>query len=77
MDYTELARSYVTALGQGDAESGMPRLVELFREMPTGVVQNHWSTAPYFSRLHLNLTEDAVAAACRTLLERPPAAITP
>jgi hypothetical protein len=77
MDYLDLARSYVTALGQGGAESGMPRLVELFREMPAGVIQNYWSTAPYFSRLHLNLTEDAVAAACRMLLERPQAAIAP
>jgi hypothetical protein len=75
MDYTELAQSYVSALGQGDAESGMPRLVELFREMPAGVIQNHWTTAPYFSRLHLNLTEDAVAAVCRMLLERPQAAL--
>lgn len=71
-DYTKLACAYVTAIGQGPAENGLPRVAELFDEMPQGRVKNSFTTAPYFSRMHLNLTEEVVAAIGRMLLEPRP-----
>jgi hypothetical protein len=61
-DYTELARAYVSALGQGPSETGLPRITELFRKMDAGKITNTWTTAPYYSRLHLNLVEDVILA---------------
>jgi hypothetical protein len=71
-DYTDLARAYVSALGRGPADAGLPRVAGLFREMDRRLITNNYATASYYSRLHLNLTEDAVAAVCRMLLEPPP-----
>ncbi|MDB5310175.1 MAG: hypothetical protein JWO38_4377 [Gemmataceae bacterium] len=48
---------------------GRVQVAELIAEIPQGRLTNTWTTAPYFSRLHLNLSEDAVAAVCRMLLE--------
>ncbi len=70
-DYTEVARAYVAAAGEGSPEAGLPRLGDLLREMPPRRITNTWTTAPYFSRLHLNLSEQVVAATCRMLLARP------
>ena len=64
-DYTELARTYVSALGQGPSETGLPRITELFRKMDTGKITNTWTTAQYYSRSHLMLIEDAVLTTCR------------
>ncbi|HJZ57657.1 MAG TPA: hypothetical protein VKE74_22005 [Gemmataceae bacterium] len=69
--YTDVARAYVSALGEGSAGTGMPRVVGLFREMPPERIRNIFTTAVYFSRWHLTLTEEAVAAVCRMLLEPP------
>ncbi|HUR55749.1 MAG TPA: hypothetical protein VMZ71_16550, partial [Gemmataceae bacterium] len=52
-DYTELARTYVSAVGQGPSETGLPRIAELFRKMDPKKITNTWTTAPYYSRLHL------------------------
>ena len=60
--YTELARTYVSALGQGPSEAGLPRITELFRKMDANKITNTWTTAPYYSRLHLNLVEDVILA---------------
>ncbi|MDB5310211.1 MAG: hypothetical protein JWO38_4413 [Gemmataceae bacterium] len=70
-DYTELARAYLFSVGQGHPESELGRIIDLFRVMPPGRVTNTWTTASYFSRSHLILTEEAVAAACRMLVEPP------
>jgi hypothetical protein len=64
-DYTELARTYVTALGEGPADTGFPALVELFRKIDPLKISNTWTTAQYYSRFHLNLVEDTVFAVCR------------
>jgi hypothetical protein len=61
-DYTELAQGYVAALGQGPSESGLPAITELFRKMDQGRITNTWTTAPYYSRLHLNLVETVITA---------------
>jgi hypothetical protein len=61
-DYTELAKAYVTALGQGPSEVGLPRITELFRKMDPGKITNTWTTHPYYSRLHLNLVESVIQA---------------
>jgi hypothetical protein len=61
-DYTELAQGYVAALGQGPSESGLPRITELFRKMGQEKITNTWTTAPYYSRLHLNLVETVILA---------------
>ena len=62
LNYTRLARAYVAALSQGPSEAGLPRITALFREMEPGKITNTWTTAPYYSRLHLNLVEDVILA---------------
>jgi hypothetical protein len=61
-DYTELARAYATALGQGNAESCLGGMIELFRKMSPSKITNTWTTAQYYSRFHLNLVEDVILA---------------
>ncbi len=61
-DYTELARAYVTALGQGNAETALTRMIELFKKMSPAKITNTWTTAQYYSRFHLNLVEDVIRA---------------
>lgn len=61
-DYTELARAYVTALGQGPAETAVVRMIELFKKMSPAKITNTWTTAQYYSRFHLNLVEDVIRA---------------
>lgn len=61
-DYTELARAYVTALGQGNADECLTRMIELFRKMSPAKITNTWTTAQYYSRFHLNLVEDVILA---------------
>jgi hypothetical protein len=70
-DYTELARAYVFSLGQGHPAHGLGQLIDLFRELPPEKVTNTWTTAEFFSRSHLILTEEAVAAAVRMSLDLP------
>jgi hypothetical protein len=56
---TKLVRTYVTALGQGPVDEALNRIEALFNggleKLPNG-----FTTAPYFSRLHLNIVEDVV-----------------
>jgi hypothetical protein len=61
-DYTELARAYVTALGQGNAETCLNSMIVLFRKMVPTKITNTWTTAQYYSRFHLNLVEDVILA---------------
>lgn len=61
-EYTELARAYVTALGQGPSEPALARMIELFRRMSPAKITNTWTTAQYYSRFHLNLVEDVIRA---------------
>jgi hypothetical protein len=61
-EYTALAQAYVTALGQGPSETGMTRITELFRKMDEKKINNTFTTAPYYSRFHLNLVEDVIRA---------------
>lgn len=62
LKFTKLAQTYVAALGQGPAEFGMPRIVELFETLDPARITNTFTTAPYYSRLHLNLVEEVVLA---------------
>ena len=61
-DYTLLARAYVTALGYGPSETGLPRITELFHKMDPAKITNTFTSGPYYSRLHLNLVEDVILA---------------
>jgi hypothetical protein len=60
--YTNVARAYVAALGQSPAEFGLPRIAELFSILDPARVTNTFTSAPYYSRLHLNLAEEVVLA---------------
>jgi hypothetical protein len=71
-EYTEVARAYALALAEVGCETGLSGLIELFRGMPRNRVSNTWTTAQYYSRFHLNLVEDTVAAVCRMLAEPTP-----
>jgi hypothetical protein len=61
-EYTEMGRAYIAALGQGPSDLGLPRITELFRKMDPNRVTNTWTTAPFYSRFHLNLAEAVIAA---------------
>jgi cellulose synthase operon protein C len=61
-DYTPLAQAYIAAVGQGSAEYGLPRIIELFARMNPERVTNGWTTAPCYSRFHLNIAEEVVLA---------------
>ncbi|VTR95937.1 Uncharacterized protein OS=Myxococcus stipitatus (strain DSM 14675 / JCM 12634 / Mx s8) GN=MYSTI_03368 PE=4 SV=1 [Gemmata massiliana] len=70
-DYTELVWAFVFAIGQSAQAPGLEQLTDLFRELPPEKVTNTWTTAAYFSRSHLLVTEGALAAACQMALELP------
>jgi len=61
-DFTPLAQAYVAALGQGPAEEGLDRIIELFRRMDPARVVNSFTTSKFYSRFHLNLVEEVVLA---------------
>jgi cellulose synthase operon protein C len=61
-DYTPVARAYAAALGQGPSDSGMTRIMELFKKMDSKAINNTFTTSPYYSRFHLNLVEDVIRA---------------
>lgn len=68
LHYTEVARSYVRALGEGIGE-GLDSIKEFFALLQPGIITNTHITAQFYSRLHLQIVEDAVLAACRFCLE--------
>jgi hypothetical protein len=61
-DAAPLAQAYVRALGQGPSETGMARITEMFRKMDPSKIKNSFTTAPFYSRFHLNVVEDVVRA---------------
>jgi hypothetical protein len=67
--YSDIARAYATAAGQTSA--GLELLVDLFRRLHTLRISNTFTTAQFYSRLHLQVTEDVVFAACRFCLDNP------
>ena len=62
VDYAKLAQVYIAAVAQGPSESGLNRIAELFRQMDPTRVAVGFSTAPFYSRLHLNIVEEVVLA---------------
>jgi FtsH ternary system-associated peptide len=61
-EYTLLARSYVSAIGQGPSESGMVWLLELFERMDRTILTNTMTTSKNYSRFHLSIIEDVIRA---------------
>jgi cellulose synthase operon protein C len=62
LDFTRLVVAYIAAVGQGPAESGLQRMGELFKKIDGGKITNSFTTAPSYSRLHLNVVEEVVLA---------------
>ena len=60
--YTKLAQSYIAAVAQGSNESGLNRIVELFRGMDPSRVTVSRTTAPLYSCFHLAIVEEVVLA---------------
>ncbi len=61
-DHTRLATAYIAAVGHGPTESGFQRLNDLFSKIHPAKILNSFNTAPFFSRLHLNVAEEVVLA---------------
>jgi len=61
-DFTAIAQSYIAATGQGEPEFGLTRISELFQKMNPALVAVTYTTAAFYSRLHLNLVEETVLA---------------
>jgi hypothetical protein len=59
-EYTRLARTYATVLGQAPAEMALGKIEEMFRKLSP--VANSFTSSTHFSRLHLNVVEDVVLA---------------
>ena len=70
-DFTFLLRDYVSAIGNGPAEQGLRQLNELFRAVDPNKTPIAYTTAPFYSRNHLNVAE-AVAFAVLDLLKATP-----
>lgn len=70
-DYTELAKAYVSALGQTPFNRGSDHLIELFSKMDPKKITNTWTTAQYYSLFHLQLVEETVFSVCWMLLDPP------
>ena len=62
VDFTQLARSYIRALGQASSDFALPRLTEFFQRVDREKITNTQTTAQCYSRLHLNLVEDVILA---------------
>ena len=61
-EYARLAAAYIAAVGHGPAEPGLKRIGELFRKIEPTKITNSFTTAPFYSRLHLNVVEEVVLA---------------
>ena len=62
VEFAKLAQGYIAAVAQGPSESGLTRIAELFERMDPARVPVGYSTAPFYSRLHLNIVEEVVLA---------------
>jgi hypothetical protein len=62
LENSRLAATYVATLGHGPAEGGLQRIVELFRKIDPAKITNSFTTAQFYSRLHLNVVEEVVSA---------------
>jgi hypothetical protein len=58
LPFTKVVTAYVSALGQGPVDLALNRIVELFQKM--GPIPNTFTTASYYSRLHLAIVEEVV-----------------
>jgi len=61
-EFTKLTTAYISAVGHGPVETGLPRLAELLTGLDPNRVTNTFTTAPFYSRLHLNVVEEMVLA---------------
>lgn len=50
----------------------MPRIAELFSKMARSKITNSFTTAPFYSRLHLNVAEEVVLAVLQMFPSAPP-----
>ena len=58
--FTRLAQAYVSALGQGPVDEALMRIEEMFLKLDK--LPNSFTTAGWYSRLHLNVIEDVIRA---------------
>lgn len=59
-DYTRLAKAYLAAAAIGGQPTELARIIEFFRRMPSARVTNSTSTAPYYSRYHLEILDRVI-----------------
>jgi cellulose synthase operon protein C len=59
---TKLVRATILAISQRTTDDGIKLFNDLFLSIDSGKVVNSFSTAQFFSRLHLNVIEDVVLA---------------
>ncbi|CAN5326912.1 hypothetical protein BH11PLA2_BH11PLA2_01230 [soil metagenome] len=60
--FAAVTQAYISTLGHGPAELALDRITELFTRLDPTRIRNSFTTAPYYSRLHLNLIEETVLA---------------
>lgn len=60
--YTKLAKSYIAAIGQGQSETGLNRLSELFVQMDPKRLTIGGTNARFYSELHIAIVEEVVLA---------------
>jgi len=62
IEYTKLCRAYIGAIGQGQSESGLNRLAELFQKMDPNRTTIGGSNARFYSEQHFSIVEEVVLA---------------
>jgi len=62
IEFTNLVRTYISAVGHGPTEDGLRRITEVFQKIESGKISNGYTSAEFYSRFHLNVTEDVVLA---------------
>lgn len=70
-DNARLAKVYIAVVSQGPVESGLQRIAELFRKIDPNKITNSFTTAPFYSRLHLAVADEVVLAVLQMLLPGP------
>jgi hypothetical protein len=70
LHYTSLAQAYLQSVAV-ESLNGLDAITELFSFLQLEKLTKTFTSAQHFSRLHLQLVEDTVLAACRHCLQNP------
>jgi hypothetical protein len=62
LEYTRLIQAYIAAVSQLPGVAGLDRVTDFFEQLDWERIPNSFTTAPFYSRHHLNIAEEVVMA---------------